>query len=32
MKKILFVCSGNTFRSMSAEKCLKDYLKKNKRN
>lgn len=27
--KILFVCTGNTFRSMTAEYCLKDYLKKN---
>ena len=27
--KILFVCTGNIFRSMSAEYCLKDYLKKN---
>jgi protein-tyrosine-phosphatase len=28
-KKILFVCSGNVFRSVSAEYCLKYYLKKN---
>lgn len=28
--KLLFVCSGNIFRSMSAEYCLKDYLKKKK--
>ncbi len=27
--KILFVCSGNIFRSMSAEYCLKDYISKN---
>jgi protein-tyrosine phosphatase len=26
--KILFVCTGNIFRSMSAEYCLKDYLEK----
>lgn len=30
MIKILFVCTGNVFRSMSAEKCLKHYLTKNK--
>lgn len=29
MKKILFVCTGNTFRSATAEFLLKDYLKKN---
>lgn len=29
MTKILFVCTGNVFRSMVAEKCLKDYLAKN---
>ena len=29
MKNILFVCTGNTFRSASAEYLLKDYLKKN---
>lgn len=28
--KILFVCSGNIFRSMSAEYCLKQFLEKNK--
>lgn len=28
-KKILFVCNGNVFRSFSAEKLLKEYLKKN---
>ena len=27
--KILFVCTGNVFRSLSAEYCLKDYLKKH---
>ena len=27
--KILFICSGNVFRSMTAEYCLKDYLEKN---
>ena len=27
--KVLFVCTGNIFRSMSAEYCLKDYIKKN---
>ena len=30
MIKILFVCTGNVFRSMSAEYALKDWLKKNK--
>lgn len=30
MKRVMFVCTGNVFRSMIAEKCLKDYLKKNK--
>jgi protein-tyrosine-phosphatase len=29
MVKILFVCSGNVFRSMSAEKLLKKYLSDN---
>jgi len=29
MKKVLFVCSGNVFRSLIAHECLKDYLKKN---
>jgi len=29
MTKVLFVCTGNIFRSMSAEKFLKDYLSKN---
>ncbi len=29
MKRILFVCTGNVFRSMAAEKCMKDYLIKN---
>lgn len=28
-RKVLFVCTGNIFRSMGAEYCLKDYLKKN---
>jgi protein-tyrosine phosphatase len=27
MKKILFVCSGNVFRSMSAKYCVKNYFK-----
>ena len=27
--KVLFVCTGNIFRSMSAEYCLKDYIVKN---
>jgi protein-tyrosine phosphatase len=26
--KVLFVCTGNIFRSMSAEYCLRDYLKR----
>lgn len=30
MVNILFVCSGNVFRSMSAEKLLKKHLKDNK--
>jgi len=30
MKKILFVCSGNVFRSMSAEYCLEKILKQKK--
>jgi protein-tyrosine phosphatase len=30
MKKILFVCTGNVFRSMTAEKSLEHYLNKNK--
>lgn len=30
MKKVLFVCSGNVFRSLSAEYLLKQYLKDNK--
>jgi len=30
MQKILFVCSGNVFRSLSAEYCLEQYLQKNK--
>ena len=30
MVNILFVCTGNVFRSMIAEHCLKDYIKKNK--
>ena len=29
MIKILFVCTGNVFRSMIAEKCLNNYLIKN---
>ena len=29
MIKILFVCTGNVFRSMSAEKCLKKYLEEH---
>ncbi|MCA9497302.1 MAG: low molecular weight phosphatase family protein [Nanoarchaeota archaeon] len=29
MIKILFVCTGNVFRSMTAEKCLKKYLEEN---
>jgi len=28
LKPILFVCTGNVFRSMSAQYCLKQYLKK----
>ncbi len=27
--RVLFVCTGNVFRSMVAEKCLKDYLEKH---
>lgn len=27
--KVLFVCNGNIFRSMSAEYCFNDYVKKN---
>ena len=27
--KVLFVCTGNIFRSLSAEYCMKDYLKRN---
>jgi protein-tyrosine-phosphatase len=27
--EVLFVCTGNIFRSMSAEYCLKDYIVKN---
>ena len=30
MVNILFVCTGNIFRSMTAEKCFKDYIIKNK--
>ena len=30
MKKILFVCSGNVFRSLSAEYCLEKILKQKK--
>ena len=30
MKRVIFVCSGNVFRSLSAKACLKDYFKKNK--
>ncbi|MBW6442263.1 HIT domain-containing protein [Patescibacteria group bacterium] len=30
MKKVLFVCTGNVFRSMSAEYALKKYLKDKK--
>ena len=29
MKTILFVCTGNTFRSVSAEYLIRDYLKQN---
>lgn len=29
MKKILFVCTGNVFRSMIAEKCFKKYISDN---
>jgi protein-tyrosine phosphatase len=29
-KSVLFVCTGNIFRSVSAEYCLKQYLSKNK--
>lgn len=32
MPKILFVCNGNIFRSLSAEYCLKQYIKKHKIN
>lgn len=28
-KRVLFVCSGNVFRSVTAEYCLKYYLKRN---
>jgi len=28
VKKILFVCTGNIFRSVAAEYCLRDYLEK----
>ena len=28
--RILFVCTGNVYRSMSAEKCLRSYLNRNK--
>lgn len=27
--KVLFVCTGNVFRSMTAEYCLRDYAKKH---
>lgn len=27
--KVLFVCTGNVFRSLSAEHCLRDYVKRN---
>ncbi|MBI2565181.1 hypothetical protein HYV79_04320 [Candidatus Woesearchaeota archaeon] len=30
--RILFVCTGNVFRSLSAEWCLKEHLKKNNIN
>lgn len=30
VKKILFVCTGNVFRSASAEYCLNNYLKDHK--
>ena len=29
MTKILFVCTGNIFRSLSAEYCCKDFVSKN---
>ncbi len=29
MIRVLFVCTGNVFRSMAAEKCLKDFLMRN---
>ena len=29
---ILFVCTGNVFRSMTSEYCFKDFLKKNNIN
>lgn len=29
MIKVLFVCTGNVFRSLTAEKCLKDYIDKH---
>jgi protein-tyrosine phosphatase len=28
-RKILFVCTGNIFRSLSAKYCLEDYIRKN---
>lgn len=30
MKKVLFVCSGNVFRSLTAMECLEDYIKKER--
>ncbi len=30
MVNVLFVCTGNVFRSMIAEYCFKDFIKKNK--
>jgi protein-tyrosine phosphatase len=30
VKSVIFICTGNIFRSVSAEYCLKQYLSKNK--